>query len=66
MLERCKFCGSIPTFKRFYTNDEYFIGRKNFEGFRLHCDKCGYETSTDITFEKAAAIWNKANKREQT
>ena len=62
MLEMCKFCGAMPTFKKHYVADNYFIGRKNFEGYYLYCDKCGYEVSPDRTFEKAAAIWNKENK----
>lgn len=62
MLERCKFCGSIPTFKKFFVNDDYYIGRKNLRGHYLYCDKCGYKTSVGKTYEKAAEIWNKANK----
>lgn len=62
MLEKCKFCGSIPTFQKHFVLDDYFIGRKHFKGYYLHCDKCGYETKPGGTYEDAASIWDKENK----
>lgn len=62
MLEKCKFCGNVPTFKESYVRDDYFIGRKHFNGYYLHCDRCGYKTEPGKTYEKAAEIWDGENK----
>lgn len=55
----------MPTFKKYYVNDDYYVTRKNLYGYYLHCDRCGYETSTGKTFEKAAEIWNKNNNAKE-